>query len=35
VVQRPGGRRLAAADFLRGTPLARGTLLETAAPGAA
>jgi methionyl-tRNA formyltransferase len=35
VVQRPGGKRLAAADFLRGAPLARGTLLETAAPGAA
>lgn len=32
VVQRPGGRRLAAADFLRGTPLARGTLLEAATP---
>lgn len=35
VVQRPGGRRLKAADFLRGTPLAHGTLLETAVPGAA
>jgi methionyl-tRNA formyltransferase len=35
VVQRAGGRRLKADDFLRGTPLARGTLLETPAPGAA
>jgi methionyl-tRNA formyltransferase len=28
VVQRPGGKRLHAAEFLRGTPLARGTFLE-------
>jgi methionyl-tRNA formyltransferase len=35
VVQRPGGKRLQAADFLRGTPLARGTLLEMAGPGPA
>jgi len=35
VVQRAGGKRLQAADFLRGTPLARGTILETAIPGAA
>jgi methionyl-tRNA formyltransferase len=32
VVQRPGGKRLEAADFLRGTPLARGTLLEALTP---
>jgi methionyl-tRNA formyltransferase len=32
VVQRPGGKRLEAADFLRGTPLERGTVLEGAAP---
>jgi methionyl-tRNA formyltransferase len=31
-VQRPGGRRLSAADFLRGAPVKRGDLLETAAP---
>jgi methionyl-tRNA formyltransferase len=30
VVQRPGGKRLAARDFLRGAPLACGTLLEPA-----
>jgi methionyl-tRNA formyltransferase len=32
VVQRPGGKRLEAADFLRGTPLARGTILEAPTP---
>lgn len=35
VVQRPGGKRLPAGDFLRGAPLARGTILESAIPGAA
>lgn len=33
-VQKPGGRRLSAADFLRGTPISAGTRLETA-PSAA
>jgi methionyl-tRNA formyltransferase len=34
-VQRPGGKRLGVAEFLRGTPLACGTRLETALPGVA
>jgi methionyl-tRNA formyltransferase len=35
VVQRPGGKRVKSADFLRGCSLARGTLLDTDVPGAA
>jgi methionyl-tRNA formyltransferase len=35
VVQRPGGKRVPAADFLRGTALARGILLEAPVPGVA
>jgi methionyl-tRNA formyltransferase len=30
IVQRPGGKRMPVRDFLRGAPLARGTMLETA-----
>jgi methionyl-tRNA formyltransferase len=32
-VQRPGGKRMAARDFLRGSPLAPGTRLESPVSG--